>query len=265
MAYFTGLVVWITGGGSGIGRSMALEFARQGAHIVVSGRRKDRLEEVAAEIEAMGKRAMVAPCDVTDETVVNATVDRIVGEFGHLDVAIANAGMAVGGRVEKLTTAEWRRQLDVNVIGAVSTARAALPELRKSGGRMVFVASVMAFLCVPGNAAYSASKFAVRAIGLTLAQELKGTGVSCTTIHPGFVESEINQVDNRGHFDPEREDSRPAFLMWKSEKAAKVIVDAVRRRKREYVFSTHGKVGAFVGAHMPGIAHALLSRGGQKK
>ena len=153
MAAFTGQVVWITGAGSGIGRSLALEFANQGGHVVLSGRRKDRLEEVAAEIDTRGGRAMVAPCDVTDDTVVNATVERIVTEFGHLDVTVANAGMAVAGQFEKLTTAEWRRQFEVNVIGTVSTARAALPELRKSGGRLVFIASVSAFLCTPGMSA----------------------------------------------------------------------------------------------------------------
>lgn len=265
MAAFSGQVAWITGAGSGIGRAIALELAQQGAHVALSGRRKNRLELVAADIERTGQQALVATCDVTDDTVVTATAKRIVSHFGHLDVAVANAGMSVAGRFENLTTAEWRRQLDVNVIGAVSTARAALPYLRDSGGRMVFVGSVMGFLCIPGNSAYSASKFAIRAIGLTLAQELEGTGVSCTTVHPGFVESEIAKVDNRGHYHPERSDKRPAFLMWKTDKAAKVIVDAIRRRKREYVFSTHGRVGAFVGAHAPGIAHALLSKTRQKE
>ncbi len=264
MGAYNGQVVWITGGGSGIGRAIALELAKQGATVVVSGRRKDRLDEVASEISARGGRALVAPCDVTDETVVEATVERIVAELGHLDVAIANAGMAVGGRFETLSTAEWRRQFDVNVIGAISTARAALPELRKSGGRLVLIGSVMGFMCIPGNSAYSASKFAVRAIGLTLAQELEGSGVSCTTIHPGFVESEINQVDNQGRHHPDRKDRRPQFLMWKSEKAARVIADVVRRRKREHVFSAHGRFGAFMGAVAPGVVHAIVSRGAKK-
>lgn len=264
MGAWSGKVVWITGAGSGIGRALASEFGAQGATVVLSGRRASRLEEVAGALEASGARTMVATCDVTDETVVNATVERIVDRFGHLDVAVANAGMAVSGRFEKLTLAEWRRQLDVNVLGAVATARAAIPELRKSKGHLAFIASVSAFLCTPGHSAYSASKFAVRAIGLTLAQELHGTGVSCTTVHPGFVESEINQVDNRGHFHPEREDRRPQMLMWKSEKAARVIVDAIRKRKREHVFTAHGRLGAWVGAHAPGLAHAILSRGGRK-
>ena len=90
----------------------------------------------------------------------------------------------------------------------------------------------------------------------------KGSGVSCTTIHPGFVESEIAQVDNEGRHDPSRKDPRPAKLMWSAEKAAKAMVGALHRRDREHVFTGHGKLAGFVGRHMPGVAHLLMTRNG---
>lgn len=258
---FDGQVVWITGGGSGIGRALAHEFAREGAMVAVSGRRDDRLQEVVHELESNGAKALGVRCDVTDEASVAEAVQKVVRAFGGLDVAVANAGFSVAGRVEKLSAADWRRQLDVNVIGVAMTARYALPHLREREGRLVLIGSVASMVVSPGYGAYSASKYAVRAIGQALAAELHGSGVSCTTIHPGYIESEIAQVDNQGRFDPQREDRRPKNLMWPADRAARVMVDAIAKRKREYTFTGHGKLGAFAGRHAPALVHFGMTRG----
>lgn len=254
-------VAWITGAGSGIGRALAMELARRGARVVVSGRRVANLEAVAKEIEAAGGRALPLACDVTDEDDLARAVAQIVEQLGRLDVCIANAGFSVAGPVAKLGAEDWRRQLDTNVIGAVMTAKHALPALEKTGGRIGFVSSVSAFVPAPGLAAYNASKAALRAIGLTLAAELHGTGVSVTLLHPGFVESEIAQVDNQGRHDPDRADKRPKQLMWKAADAAVVMVDALHARRREQVITGHGKLGAFLGQHAPGLLHLAFTRG----
>lgn len=253
-------VVWITGAGSGIGRALAIELARQGADVALSGRRLDRLVEVGDEIRALGRKALEVPLDVSADGACEAAVDQITKHFGRLDVAVANAGFSVTGPFEKLTLDDWRRQMDVNVIGAVATVKAAMPALRETRGRIVLVASVMGMLSLPGQTAYSASKFALRAIGLGLAQELHGSGMSCTTIHPGFVESEIAQVDNRGDYNAERTDKRPQKLMWPADKAARVMADAIWSRKREHVFTMHGKAAGFLGRHMPGFLHFAVTR-----
>lgn len=260
---FEGSSVWITGGGSGIGREMALEFARQGASVAVSGRREDRLAEVVAEIEALGRSALAVPCDVTDEAAIEAAVAQVVDTFGKLDVAVANAGFGVAGRVEKLTAEDWRRQMDVNVVGTASTARHAAPELERTGGRLAIMGSVAGTISVAGTAAYSASKYAVRSLAQTLMLELEPRGVSVTLVQPGFVKSEIAQVDNRGRHRPDREDPRPAKLMWETDRAARVIVRAIHRRRREFTFTGHGRFFAFVGKHMPGIVHQVLLRTGR--
>lgn len=264
---FEGLVAWITGGGSGIGRALARELASRGARVAVSGRRQERLDEVVAELDAAGHHALAVPLDVTDDEAVQRAVDKVVGTFGRMDIAVANAGVGVTGWFTKLTDAEWRRQLDVNVLGAVSTARWAVPRLQAHDGRMVFVASVAGFLTTPRSIAYSASKAAVRMIGLGLAAELHGTGVTVTTIHPGFVQSEIARVDNQGRLHADKPDPRPQKFMWPTDKAARVMADAIYKRKREFVFTGHGKVGAFVGQHMPGMVYFATTRkaGGKSK
>jgi NAD(P)-dependent dehydrogenase (short-subunit alcohol dehydrogenase family) len=255
---FDGKVVWITGGGSGLGRALAEQMALQGARVVVSGRRVDRLDAVVHAVEKAGGEAAAVACDVTDEASISAAVAEIISRCGKLDIAVANAGFAVSGRVEQLDADDWRRQFETNVIGAALTAKHALAELKKTSGQVVLIGSVAGFICSPGHGAYTASKYAVRSIGQTLSAELHGSGVSCTTIHPGYVASEIAQVDNDGVFDGERIDKRPANLMWSAERAAKVMARAIAARKREFVFTGHGKIGAFIGQHMPSVAYLAM-------
>jgi NAD(P)-dependent dehydrogenase (short-subunit alcohol dehydrogenase family) len=255
-----GQTIWITGASSGIGRALALAYARRGANVAISARREDRLAEVAREIEARGGRALVLPCDVTREERVAGAVEALMARFGRLDVAVANAGYAVKGRVERLTAADWRRQLDVNVVGVAVTARHAIPHLRATRGRLALVASVAGMIPAPGAGAYSASKAAVRAMGQALAVELHGSGVSCTTIFPGFVESEIGQVDNEGIFRPDDRDRLPGRLTWPTDRAARVMMTAIARREREFVFTGHGRFAGFLGRHMPGFLHFAITR-----
>ncbi|MEQ1567021.1 MAG: SDR family NAD(P)-dependent oxidoreductase [Myxococcota bacterium] len=249
--------VWITGGGSGLGRAMALELAHQGANVALSGRRVDRLEQVAAEVRELGRTALVVPCDCTDEAQVHAAAEAAAEGLGRIDVAIANAGFGVSGPVESLSADDWRRQLDINVVGCAITARHAIPHLVATRGRLALVGSVSGLVYLPGNAAYQASKAAVLALGRTLAMELAPRGVSCTVLQPGFVKSEIGQVDNQGRRDPSRRDRRPEALMWESDAAARKMVRAIARRRVEYTFTGHGVIAAFLGRHTPWLVQWL--------
>jgi NAD(P)-dependent dehydrogenase (short-subunit alcohol dehydrogenase family) len=261
---FTDAAVWITGGGTGLGRELALRFAEEGANVAISGRRADRLAEVIAELKSRGVRALAVSCDVTDEQSVARAVTEVVAAFGKLDVAVANAGFGVIGRIENLDADDWRRQFETNVVGVANTARYAVPHLRATRGRLVIIGSVAGEIVQPGAGAYHASKHAVRVIGETLAMELHADGVSVTTIQPGFVASEIAQVDNKGNHDPSRADPRPAKVMWPTERASRVMLDAIARRKRLFTFTGHGRLAAFVGRHFPGLVHLAMTRGAVK-
>ncbi len=259
--HFENKIAWITGGGTGIGKALALELARQGAAVAVSGRREDRLTQTVKEIEALSNgQGLAVTYDVTDEAQVAAAVAKVVDHFGRLDVVIANAGYGVVGKVEKVTSEQWRRQLDVNVIGVATTARLALPHLRTTSGRLALVGSVLAYFVVRKNAPYCASKFAVRAIGDALSLELHGSGVSCTTLHPGFVESELGQIDNEGVFHEDWTDKRPKKMMWPADKAARAMVNAIYKRKRTWVMAWYGKAGTWLSRHSPGLMHFAQTR-----
>lgn len=259
---FTDKVIWITGASSGIGRHLALAFAREGGIVAASARRIDELEKLVTEIHQSGGKAGAFFCDVLQDESIRACAAAVVEKWGKIDVAVANAGYGVVGRVEALEAREWERQLAVNVTGLALTAKYALPHLRKTAGRMVLVGSVSAWFASPEVGAYSASKAAVHSIGQTLMIELKGSGVSCTTIHPGFVASDIARVDNEGIFHKDRTDSRPAKLMWPTDKAAIVILNAIYQRKGSFVFTGHGRVAVFIAKYFPGLGRAIAAKGG---
>lgn len=258
---FKNQIVWITGASSGIGRAMALEFAKNGATVVASARRMDELQKLVAEIENSGGKAKAFFCDILEEKSIKNCVDQIIQEFNKLDVAVANAGFGVFGKMEDLTQEEWQRQLQGNVIGLALTAKHALPHLKETKGRLALVGSVGAYLPNPYVGAYGASKAAVNSIGLTFQVELLDTGVSCTTLHPGFVKSEIARIDNEGVWHPDRNDPRPAKMMWPTENAAKVMVKAIFNRKRNYIFTAHGKFFIWIQRLFPGVMRKLIAKG----
>lgn len=253
-------VVWITGASSGIGRAMSLEWAKHGYDVVLSARRKELLEEVATEVRKQGVQALVVPMDVLEESSIKSAVDSLIAAFGRLDIAVANAGFGVFGTLEELSQEDWERQFQGNVVGLAMTAKHALPHLKKTQGRLALVGSVGAFLPNPYVGAYGASKAAVHSIGLTLQVELQGTGVSCTTLHPGFVVSEIARVDNDGVWHPDRKDPRPENLMWPTDKAARVMVKAILKRKRNYVFTGHGRVAVAIQRWFPGLMRKMMAK-----
>lgn len=258
---FAGSVVFITGASSGIGAALSLEFAREGADVVLAARRRDRLESVAAGIGAIGRRAVVAPCDVTREGDLERAAAAGRAAFGKLDVVVANAGFGVTGVLERLSLDDYRRQLETNVFGVVRTVYATLDDLKKSRGRLVVIGSVSGYIALAGSSPYSMSKFAVRALADSLGHELAEHGVSVTLISPGFVESEIRQVDNRGILRTEKPAPRiPAPMVMATPIAARKIVGAVARRRREVVITTLGKVSVFLHRHAPGLLTQIIRR-----
>lgn len=252
-------VVWITGASSGIGEALAREWRRRGARLVLSARRVERLEALARELGGV-EWARVVPCDVTRDGDCERAVAEAWAAFGRLDVAVANAGFGVAGAFELLGVEDFKRQFETNVYGVVRTAAAALPRLKESRGRLVIIGSVAGHIGIPGGAPYSMSKFAVRSLAQTLQSEWKEKGVSVTLISPGFVDSEIRQVDNSGLYHQEYRDPIPRWLRVPTPVAARAIVNAVDARALERVITGHGKLLVFVARHMQWLLNLVLPR-----
>lgn len=187
-----GRVAAITGTSSGIGAATAVTLAREGATVALGGRRTDRLEELAKSIVDDGGRAVPIEVDVTDEAQARAFIERAREEGGSLDVLVNNAGVMLLGPVEGADVGEWRRMVDVNVMGLLYCTHAALPLLRASGGGdIVNISSVAGRTASAGAAVYNLTKFGVSGFSEALRQEALHGGVRVTCVEPGYVETEL--------------------------------------------------------------------------
>ena len=218
-------VVIVTGASAGIGRETALEFARQGARVVLAARREDRLHALATEIAALGGEALVAPTDVARSADIDRLVRVTLDRFGRIDVLVNNAGFGFSGTIEETTESDMRELMDVNYMSAFNATRAVLPHMRaRRRGHIVNVASVVGKIAFPFHGAYSATKFAMIAMTEALRGELDGSGVTATVVLPGTTRTEFfdAQRTNDGHV------SAPTGPQQNPDVVARAIVRSVR-------------------------------------
>ena len=185
-------VVLITGGSTGLGAETARHLASRGARIAIAARRKDRLDDVVAQIVEAGGEARAYQLDVTDKHQVKAVVDATVADFGRLDVLVNNAGLMPIRPMVEVNTDEWDAMIDVNIKGVLYGIAAALPLfLAQQSGHIINLSSVAGIkVFAPGGTVYSGTKFAVRAISDGLRQEI-GDKIRVTSIEPGAVDSDL--------------------------------------------------------------------------
>ncbi len=186
-------VALVTGGGRGIGRGIALEFAREGADVAINYRRdRDAADATAREVEALGRRAVVVPGDVGDRDAVDRMVADARAALGRIDIGVANSGVASRpSAVHEMDPGEWRRVLATDLDGAFYTARAVLPSLLETRGVLLFISSVGADMAAAGGAPYHVAKAGVNTLMRVIAKEVAGAGVRVNCIAPGLVRSEM--------------------------------------------------------------------------
>jgi short-subunit dehydrogenase len=187
-------------------------------------------------------------------------VAQTIAQRGRLDVAIANAGFGVVGRFDQLTLSDYRRQFETNVFGVLRTLLAALPEVRKQRGRLAVLGSVAGWIASPGTSPYTMSKFALRSLANAITPELALQGVRLTLISPGFVDSEIRRVDNEGVFQEAAPEPMPRWLLMNRHHAARQMLHAIARGRREVIITGHGKLLVALERFTPWIVRAVNSR-----
>lgn len=251
-------VIFITGASSGIGESLAKVYASPSTAITICARRTDRLEALKKELEKGGSQVLVVSCDVTEPDSIKRAVDQTIARFGHLDVVIANAGFGVDGMFEDTSVDDFRRQFETNIFGVISTIKYTLPHVRVAKGNIAILGSVLSYVPFAGLGAYNMSKAAVKALAESLYLELKEDGVSVTLVCPGFVKTEIRSVDSKGQFHSNFKDPIPDFINMPPMTAAKQIVRAIEKGKREIVITFHAKILIFIQRFAPSFLMWIL-------
>ena len=221
----------ITGASSGIGRATAMEWARQGGNVVLAARSIGVLKEVATDCEDAGGKALVVQTDVSKEEEVNKLAQEAVNTFGKIDVWLNNAAVMIFGEFNTIPTEDFRRILDVNLFGNIYGARAALAQFHKQGkGTLINMGSIAGMVGQPYSTPYSISKAGIRALGISLGQELeKHRHIHICTVHPSIVDTPVYQ--NAANYSGQA--VNPPTSATPAGKVAKAILKLTEQPQRE--------------------------------
>jgi len=193
MASLDGKVALITGAASGLGKAIAELYAKNGAAVAIADINQQAADAAAAEINAAGGKAIGVAMDVTDEAAVDAGTDKVVAEFGHLDILISNAGIQIINPIDQFSYADWKKMLAIHLDGGFLTTRAALKHMYKDdrGGIVIYMGSVHSHEASKLKSAYVAAKHGLLGLARTLAKEGAAHNVRSHVICPGFVRTPL--------------------------------------------------------------------------
>jgi short-subunit dehydrogenase len=263
---YAGKTIVLTGASVGIGRALALRLAAHKPRLVLAARDERQLQEVAEECRVRGAEALVARTDVGVQEECRTLVERALARFDGIDALVLNAGMSMWARFDEVADLSvFESLMRVNYLGCVWLTHYALPELKRSRGQIVAVASIAGLTGVPTRSGYAASKHALIGFCDSLRIELQGTGVDVTVVAPDFVVSEIHRRSLGKDGQPLGESPMQEAKIMTTEECAAMIETAMAGRKRLVIGSLRGRLGRFVRLVAPrlidGVARRAVERG----
>jgi short-subunit dehydrogenase len=258
---FAGKTVVLTGASAGIGHALALALAPQKPRLVLAARDEARLHAVAEECRARGAETLVARTDVAVPEDCRTLVERTLARFDRVDALVLNAGMSMWARFDEVDDLSiYERLIRVNYLGCVWLTHAALPELKRSRGQIVAVASLAGLTGVPTRTGYAASKHALIGFCDSLRIELQGTGVDVTVVAPDFVVSEIHRRSLGGDGQPRGDSPMQEARIMSTGECAEMILRAMEARKRLVIGSLRGRLGRWARLVAPGLIDGIARR-----
>ncbi|KYG85416.1 short-chain dehydrogenase [Roseivirga seohaensis] len=244
-------VVIITGASSGIGKALAIEFAKLGAHIVITGRNEARLNEVAEILDGMKTRNLCLQLDVAKEKDNEILVNETLNTFGKIDILINNAGISMRALFEEIEMDVFKKVMDINFYGTLYATKYCLPEILKTKGSIVGVSSINGYRGTPARTAYTASKYAMNGFMESLRTEVMHRGVHVLVACPGFTGTNIRNAALTADGTSQGESPRDEGKMMTAEEVAQGIIKAIQKRKRDIVFTSQGKLAVFLNKWIP--------------
>lgn len=255
----TNKTIIITGASSGIGKSLATEFAKRGANLVLAARQFDTLYQIAQSIEQQYTiKAIAVACDVTIEANCEHLIKQSIGTFGKIDVLVNNAGISMRALFNDADINVLKKVMDVNFWGTVYCTKYALPEILKTKGSIVAVSSIAGYKGLPGRTGYSASKFAINGFMDALRVENLKTGIHVLTACPGFTASNIRNTALDKHGMQQGESTLHEEKMMTAGQVAQIIADGVENRSRTLIMTGQGKLTVFLNKFLPRLLDKLV-------
>ena len=251
-------VIVITGASSGIGEAMALEYAAQGARVVLGARSIPKLQLLAGDIRSRGGQAAWCGVDVTDPQQCFELINTAVREFGGIDVLICNAGISMRALFDDVDLDVLHRLMDVNFWGTVNCCKFALPHLQASKGSIVGISSVAGLHGLPGRTGYSASKYAMTGFLETLRIENLKKGLHVMVACPGFTASNVRFAALTADGSSQGETPRDEGKMMTPEQVARIVARGILRRKRLCLMEAEGRATHFVKKFAPGFLDRMF-------
>ena len=249
----------VTGGASGIGRSIATALHREGARVVIADLNGELANQVVRKLGSDRARAVCV--NVTDATAVQRLVDDTVNREGRLDLMFNNAGVALFADTRETSLDDWNRLIDVNLRGVVHGVAAAYPVMARQGaGHIVNTASVAGLTATPAMIAYAATKHAVVGLSLTLRAEAAPRGVRVSVVCPGLVDTPITQAAKIIGPTRERVVAELPFKLHSSDRLAEVVLRGIRRNRAVIPFTTPGRISWWLHRLSPSLASRLATR-----
>lgn len=275
MKNFDGRVAAITGAGSGIGRALAQDLARRGAHLALSDIDETGLAETVTLCEGSGVKVTSHRLDVADRDAVYAWADKVVEEHGKVNFIFNNAGVALAATIEAMSYEDFEWLMNINFWGVVYGTKAFLPHLKAAGeGHVVNLSSVFGLVSIPSQSAYNAAKFAVRGFtdSLRMELEIEGAPVSATTVHPGGIKTNIARnarIDaSVTDLTADPEEARNQFdrlAITRPDKAARQILAAVERDRRRALIGPDAVVIDLISRLPTGLYQRALVKGSRRR
>jgi dehydrogenase/reductase SDR family member 7B len=245
-------IVIVTGGSGGIGRAIAIAFAKRGARIVISGRNPESLREAEAELKKIHADVLAVQADVSNENDCVRLINETLNRFGGIDILINNAGISMRALFHELELDVLRKLMDTNFWGTVYCSKYAMKPLLKSKGTIVGISSIAGIKGLPARTGYSASKFAMNGFLEALRIENLKTGVHVLICCPGFTASNIRNTALAKDGKSQGESPRDEAKMMQPEEVAEAVIRAIEKRKRTLVLTRQGKLTSFFNKFLPG-------------
>jgi short-subunit dehydrogenase len=246
-----GKVVLITGASSGFGMDAARLFAEEGCSVVLAARRIDRLQELAASIQAQGGEAFAVPVDVANRDEIEIMVETVIDLYERIDILFNNAGFGrLAWHDNMASERDIETQIRVNLLGVIQVTHAVLPDmLKRRSGHIINMSSVAGWIAPPTYTVYAASKFGVRAYTDALRREVQPFGVNVSGIYPGPAKTEFGQ--HTGEHPMKKSALRRYFRSMTSEEVAERVVELAKKPRRAVIMPWYYKIAIWADWHMP--------------